>query len=175
MRVGQAFMCIHFFAIMAICGCSQSRDSQSHNWDQITFMVTHLSGDSKKPIVFKGNNVTYHENYIQLTEGEGRYAEEYLIMPQHAVEDKRYIYVPFAESGAGTGIFYELQVIDKKTMMTTDYAILGDRVKIRNISIGKDKKIAVEYQERSLFGEPANIVTNHYEMHEGKILQSVTD
>ncbi len=74
----------------------------------------------KSQLFFKGPNATYHENYIQLTEGEGRYAEIYRIRPQHAVEDKRYIYVPFANAGAGTGVFYELQAIDKKTMKTKE-------------------------------------------------------
>ena len=166
MKVGRTCVYVYFLVIIVILGCNQSRD-----WGEITFMVTDLSGDSKKPIVFKGPNVTYHENYIKLTEGEGRYAEEYLILPQHAVEDKRYIYVPLANAGGGTGIFNELQAIDKETMKTTDYAILGDRVKIRSVSIGKDGKITVEYQERSLSGEPGNIVTNHYEMHKGKLRQ----
>lgn len=168
MKVGRVGAYIYFLVIITILGCSQSRD-----WDEITFMVTHLSGDSKKSIVFKSPNVTYHENYIQLTEGEGRYAEKYLILPQHAVEDKRYIYVPLANAGAGTGIFYELQAIDKETMKTTDYAILGDRVKIRSVSIGEDGKITVEYQERSRFEEPENIVTEHYEMRKGKLLQGI--
>lgn len=166
MKIGRTSAYIYFVVIIAIWGCSQSRD-----WDEITFMVTDLSGDSKKPIVFKGPNVTYHENYIELTEGEGRYAEVYRILIQHAVEDKRYIYVPLANAGAGTGIFYELQAIDKETMKTTDFAILGDRVKIRSVSIGEAGKITVEYQERSRFEEPENIVTKHYEMRKGKFLQ----
>lgn len=167
MKVGRAFVCVYFFVIMTILGCSQSRD-----WDQITFMVTDLSGDSKTAIVFKGENVTQHEDYIKLEEGQGRDIQRWTIFPQYAIEDNQYIYIPLAESGGGTGIFFELQVIDKKTLTTADYALLGDRVQIKNISILDDNTIAVKYEERSLYGEPGNIVTKHYKMHEGK-LQSV--
>ena len=138
-------------------------------WERITFMVTALSGDFEEAIVFKGEGVTQDENYIRYTKGKGRWIEEYIISLKYVVEDKQYIYVPFSESGGGSGVFSQLQVIDKKTLTTTDHAILGDRIKIRSVSIGKDKKIVVEYHERSLFGEPGKIVTEHYEMHEGKL------
>lgn len=138
-------------------------------WEQITFMVTALSGDFEEAIVFKGEGVTQHENYIRYTRGKGRWIEVYTIPLKYVVEDKQYIYVPFAEDGGGSGVFWQLQVIDKKTLTTTDYAGLGDRIDIKSISIGSNKKIAVEYQERSLFGEPGKIVTEHYEMHESKL------
>ena len=85
---------------------------------RITFTVTDLSGDSNEEVVFEGEGVTCHPDRMVLTqkfeENERTYYPYYILLPQYAVEGNRYIFVPLAQNGGGTGVFWDLNVVDKK-------------------------------------------------------------
>ena len=85
---------------------------------KITFIVTWLSGEGSDEVIFEGEGITRYPDSIVLTqefEEDGRtYYENYTLLTQHAVEGNRYIFVPLAQWGGGSGVFLDLNVVDKK-------------------------------------------------------------
>ena len=104
---------------------------------KITFIVMWLSGEGSDEVIFQGKGVIRTSDYIELRipyeDDSGRYSY-YRILPKYAVEGNRYIFVPLADSGGGSGVFWDLQVVDKKTLRTVDYIVLGDRTRIKECS-----------------------------------------
>ena len=104
---------------------------------KITFMYPSLkSGDLIGAIVFEGEGVTREKDYIQLKKPiKRRWAGEeevyrhsyYTLLSKYAVEGNRYIFVPLGVNGGGSGTFWNLNVVDKKTLRTVDEIGLGDR------------------------------------------------
>ena len=146
---------------------------------QITFIVTWLSGDGSDEVIFQGEGVIRTSDYIELRipyeDDSGRYSS-YTILPKYAVEGNRYIFVPLADSGGGSGVFWELQVVDKKTLRTVDYIGLGDRTKIEKIALADafSNTVSITYIRREVKGgkvvyDPDKATKRHLRMVEGKL------
>ena len=117
---------------------------------QITFIVTWLSGEGSDEVIFEGEGVTRDSNYIRLRKREGEWYSYYTLLPQHAVEGNQYIFVPLASSGVGSGVFWDLNVVEKKTLKSVDEVSLGDRVNIREVTLVSPDSdtVSVTYIER---------------------------
>jgi hypothetical protein len=87
---------------------------------QVVFELTVLSGDFKVEVVF--------DNTYRADDG-------YVLLPQYAVEGNRYIFVPLYQGGGGSGVFYDLCVVDKKTLRGIDEVGLGDRTRIKEVTL----------------------------------------
>ncbi|MDE0325080.1 MAG: hypothetical protein OXN27_14290, partial [Candidatus Poribacteria bacterium] len=121
---------------------------------KITFIVTWLSGEGSDEVIFEGEGVTHDSNYIRLRKREGEWYSYYTLLPQHAVEGKRYIFVPLAQSGGGSGVFWNLNVVDKKTLRTVGDVALGDRAKIKEVALAASHSdtVSITYIEREVRG-----------------------
>ena len=82
--------------------------------------LQYVSGDFKVEIVF--------DNTYRADDG-------YVLLPQYAVEGNRYIFVPLYQGGGGSGVFYDLCVVDKKTLRGIDEVGLGDRTRIKEVTL----------------------------------------
>lgn len=143
---------------------------------KITFVVTWLSGDGSDEVIFEGEDVIRTSDYIELRipyeDDSGRYSS-YTILPKYAVEGNRYIFVPLADSGGGSGVFWELQVVDKKTLRTVDYIGLGDRSRLKDIILADASTniISIIYSPREVPGHkglyPKKAIKKHFRMVEG--------
>ena len=89
-----------------------------------TFLSKDLSGESVKELVF--------DNTYKIEDDDGT---TYRLLRDHAEVGDKYIFAVIEESGGGSGIFYDLHAVDKQTLRTIDYAILGDRVRIEKMSV----------------------------------------
>ena len=137
---------------------------------QITFLIPNLkSGDLDDAVVFQGEGVTHHPNRIVLTrkfelEGSSHtYHESYTLLTEHAAEGKRYIFVPFAYWGGGSGVFWNLNVVDKKTLRTVAAAGIRDRAAIREIILANSDwdTVTITYLEREVKGPEENCQGTH--------------
>ena len=151
---------------------------------KITFIVTWLSGDGSDEVIFEGEGVIRTADYIELRipyeDDSGRYSS-YTILPKYAVEGNRYIFVPLADSGGGSGVFWELQVVDKKTLRTVDYIGLGDRSRLKEITLAdaSTNTISITYIRREVKDykvvyDPDKATKRHLRMIDGK-LRDVAD
>ena len=150
---------------------------------KITFIVTWLSGDGSDEVIFKGEGVIRTSDYIELRSDKdehGRYSY-HKILPKYAVESNRYIFVPLVEGGGGSGAFWELQVVDKKTLRTVDYIVLGDRTRLKEIILADaaTNAISITYIRREVIKgkpthDPNKAITKYFRMMEG-ILREVGD
>ena len=155
---------------------------------KITFIVTWLSGEGSDEVIFEGEGVIRTPDYIELRipyeDDSGRYSY-YRILPKYAVEGNRYIFVPLVEGGGGSGAFWNLHVVDKKTLRTIDYIGLGDRSRIKEIILAdaSTNTISITYIEREVKGieddykvvyDPKKAITKHFRMMEG-IAREVED
>ena len=87
---------------------------------KVTFEFTVLSGDFKEEVVFDS---TYRTD------------DGYVLLPQYAVEGNRYIFVPYYETGGGSGVFYSFAVVDKKTLRGIDEVGFGDRAMLIDVTL----------------------------------------
>ena len=143
---------------------------------KITFVVTWLSGDGSDEVIFEGEGVIRTPDYIELCipyeDDSGRYSY-YRILPKDVIESNRYIFVPLADSGGGSGVFWELQVVDKKTLRTVDYIGLGDRARLKEIILAdaSTNTISIIYSPREVPGHkglyPKKEIKRHFRMVEG--------
>ena len=151
---------------------------------KITFIVTDPSGDSNEEVVFEGEGVTHHADRTVLTqkfEEDGRtYYTYYILLPQYAVEGNRYIFVPLADSGGGSGVFWDLNVVDKKTLKSVDEVGLGDRTDIREVILADadGDTVSITYIEREVRGieedykvvyDPNKAIKKHFRMIQGTL------
>ena len=147
---------------------------------KITFIVTDLSGDSNEEVVFEGEGVTQHEDRIVRTqkfEGfERPYHTSDILLSQYAVEGNRYIFVPLVTSGGGSGVFYDLNVVDKKTLRTVDDVSLGDRVQIEEVTLPfpYGDTVSITYTTRAFGNEPSQTVEKHFRMEHGTLQEIET-
>ena len=156
---------------------------------KITFMYPSLaSGDLIGAIVFEGEGVTREKDYIQLKKPIKRWwaGEEevyrhsyYTLLSKYAVEGNRYIFVPLGVNGGGSGTFWDLNVVDKKTLRTVESVGLGDRSRIEEIALADahSDTVTITYVRREVIkGEPAHdpkkAIEKHFRMMEG-ILREV--
>ena len=156
---------------------------------KITFMYPSLkSGDLIGAIVFEGEGVTREKDYIQLRKPiKRRWAGEeevhrhsyYTLLSKYAVEGNRYIFVPLGVNGGGSGTFWDLNVVDKKTLRTVEAVGLGDRSRIEEIALADahSDTVTITYIRREIIkGEPAHdpkkAIAKHFRMIEG-ILREV--
>ena len=132
---------------------------------KFTFIVTDLSGDSNEEVVF---NSTYRSVY---SEAGWRGPAYYMLLHEHAVEGKRYVFVPLVDGGGGSGVFYHLNVIDKKTLKTVDYVGLGDRVQIKEVTLPfpHGNSVSITYISRTLGNKPGKTVERHFRMEHGTL------
>ena len=84
--------------------------------------------------------------------------------------------MPLADSGGGSGVFWELQVVNKKTLRTVDYIGLGDRTKIEKVALADafSNTISITYIRREVKGgkvvyNPDKATKRHLRMVEGKL------
>ena len=147
---------------------------------KITFIVTDLSGDSNEEIVFEGEGVTQYADRIVLTqkfEGfERAYYTSDILLSQYAVEGSRYIFVPLATSGGGSGVFYDLNVVDKKTLKTVDDVGLGDRVQIKEVTLPfpHGDTVSIKYITRPIGDDPGKTRKIHFRMEHGTLQEIET-
>ena len=149
---------------------------------KITFIVTWLSGEGSDEVIFEGEGVIRTSDYIELRSDEdehGRYSY-HKILPKYAVEGNRYIFVPLVEGGGGSGAFWNLHVVDKKTLRTVDYIGLGDRTRIKEIILAdaSTNTVSIIYSPREVTDSkglyPKKAITKHFRMIEG-IAREVED
>ena len=152
--------------------------------NRITFIVTDLSGESNKAVVFEGEGVTANTDHIILTqnyeENGHTYYAYYILLPQYTVEGNRYIFVPLAQSGGGSGVFWDLNVVDKKTLRTVDEVGIGDRAKIEKVTLvsNHNNAVTITYIERTVnknsevVYNPSKAIERHFQMKQG-ILKEV--
>ena len=151
---------------------------------KITFIVTWLSGEGSDEVIFEGEGVTRYPDRMVLTqevEVYGRtYYENYTLLTQHAVEGNRYIFVPLAQWGGGSGVFLDLNVVDKKTLRTVDEVALGDRTNVRDVvlSDGHNETVTITYIKREVKGieddykvvyDPKKAIKRHFRMIHGTL------
>ena len=154
---------------------------------KITFMYPSLkSGDLIGAIVFEGEGVTREKDYIKLKEYRKAWTREgvsynrlssfYILLSKYAVEGNRYIFVPLGVNGGGSGTFWDLNVVDKKTLRTVEAGSLGDRSRIKEIALADahSDTVTITYIRREVIkGKPAhdpkNAITKHYRMIEGTL------
>ena len=140
---------------------------------KITFIVTDLSGDFHEEVIFEGDGVTRDSNYIHLQKQEGNQYSYYRILPQHAVEGNRYIFVPLAQGGVGSGVFWYLKVVDKKDLKSIGDVSLGDRANIKKVILADadSDTVSITYVEREVEGiyGPGEAITKHFRMIQGTL------
>ena len=156
---------------------------------KITFIVTWLSGEGSDEVIFEGENVTHYPDRIVLTqevEVYGRtYYENYTLLTQHAVEGNRYIFVPLAQWGGGSGVFLDLNVVDKKTLRTVDEVALGDRTDVRDVVLADthNEIVTITYITREVKGiedgykvvyDPKNAIKRNFRMIQGTLQEVET-
>ena len=139
---------------------------------KITFVVIWLSGDGSDEIVFEGEGVTRQKDYIELGEHGKSW---YRLLSKYAVESNQYIFVPVAEWGGGSGVFYRLHVVDKKTLRTVDRVGLRDRTRIEGITLAVPNSdiVSITYIDREVKGDliydPDKAAKRHFRMIEGRL------
>jgi hypothetical protein len=128
---------------------------------KITFIVTWSSGEGNDEVIFEGEGVTHYPDRIVLTEKHEIYGRtsysSYTIHPQDTVESNRYIFVPLADWGGGSGVFFDLNVVDKKTLKSVDEVSLGDRTNIKEVALADahSDTVSITYIRREVKkGEP---------------------
>lgn len=153
---------------------------------KITFIVTWLSGEGSDEVIFEGEGVTRYPDRMVLTQevevyGRTRtYYENYTLLTQHAVEGNRYIFVPLAQWGGGSGVFLDLNVVDKKTLRTVDEVALGDRTEVRNVVLADAHReiVTITYIKREVKGiedgykvvyDPKKAIKRHFRMIQGTL------
>ena len=148
---------------------------------KITFMIPNVkSGELEGKIVFEGKNVTREKDYIRLRMshdlGHRVAYSSYTLLSKYAIESNRYIFVPLAYWGGGSGVFLYLNVVDKKTLRTVDSVGLGDRSRIEGIALADahSDTVTITYIRREVKkGEPAHdskkAIKKHFRMIEGTL------
>ena len=151
---------------------------------KITFIVTWLSGEGSDKVIFESEGVTRYPDRMVLTqevEVYGRtYYENYTLLTQHAVEGNRYIFVPLAQWGGGSGVFLDLNVVDKKTLRTVDEVALGDRTDVRDVVLADahSETVTITYIKREVKGiedgykvvyDPKKAIKRHFRMIHGTL------
>ena len=147
---------------------------------KITFTVTDLSGDSNEEVVFEGEGVTCYPDRMVLTqkfeENERTYYAYYILLPQYAVEGNRYIFVPLAQSGGGSGVFWDLNVVDKKTLRSVDDVGLRDRAAVKEVILADVDSDTVsityikqEVRDRKVVYDPDKAIKKHFRMIQGAL------
>ena len=158
---------------------------------KITFMYPSLkSGDLIGAIIFEGEGVTREKDYIQLkkpikrvdrwTGEEEVYRHSYYtLLSEYAVEGDRYIFVPLGVNGGGSGTFWDLNVVDKKTLRTVEAVGLGDRARIEKLALADAHSDTVtitsirrEIKKGEPLHDPKKAIEKHFRMLEG-ILREV--
>ena len=150
---------------------------------KITFIVTWSSGDGNDEVIFEGEGVTHYPDRIVLTEKHEIYGRtsysSYTIYPQHTVESHRYIFVLLADWGGGSGVFLDLNVVDKKTLKSVEDVSLGDRSRIAEIALAdaQSDTVSITYIRREVkegepLHDPKKAIKKHFRMI-GGILQEV--
>ena len=136
---------------------------------EIRFSVINLKGDSSDEVIFSGSGVSIKGDYIHIR------PKEYTLYASQAVETNRYIFVPIALHG-GSGQFWDLNVVDKKTLRSVDEVSLGDRVWI--IEVFKldshPDAVGISYIPRSVVESEvmydlSKMITQHFQMLEGTL------
>ena len=151
---------------------------------KITFIVTWLSGEGSDEVIFKGEGVTRDPDRMVLTQEVGEYGrtyyENYTLLTQHAVEGNRYIFVPLAQWGGGSGVFLDINVVDKKTLRTVDEVALGDRTDVRDVVLADahSETVTITYIKREVKGvedgykviyNPKKAIKRHFRMIQGTL------
>lgn len=151
---------------------------------KVTFVVTWLSGEGSDEVIFEGEGVTRYPDRLVLTqevEVYGQtYYENYTLLTQHAVEGNRYIFVPLAQWGGGSGVFLDLNVVDKKTLRTVDEVALGDRTDVRDVVLANahSETVSITYIKREVKGlednykvvyDPKKAIKRHFRMIQGTL------
>ena len=151
---------------------------------KITFIVPWLSREGSDEVIFEGEGVTRYPDRMVLTqkfEEYGRtYYENYTLLTQHAVEGNRYIFVPLAQWGGGSGVFLDLNIVDEKTLRTVDEVALGDRTDVRDVVLAEahSETVTITYVEREVKGiedgykvvyDPKKAIKRHFRMIQGTL------
>ena len=149
---------------------------------KITFIVTWLSGDGSDEVIFEGEGVIRTPDYIELRSDEDKYGRYsyYKILLKYTVEGNRYIFALLVEGGGGSGAFWNLHAVDKKTLRTVDEIGLGDRSRIKEIILAdaSTDTVSIIYSPREIPGHkglyPKKVIKRNFRMMEGR-LQEVGD
>ncbi|MXY27344.1 formylglycine-generating enzyme family protein [Candidatus Poribacteria bacterium] len=152
---------------------------------KITFIVTRLSGEGSNEVVssevvFEGEGVIREKDYIELRIphdfGDRVAYSSYTLFSKYALESNQYIFVPLAESGGGSGVFWDLNVVDKKTLKSVDSVGLGDRARFKGIILADAasntvsiRYIGREVRKSEIIHDPDKTIQKHFRMIEGKL------
>ena len=165
-------------SLITLCIFSYAKDTKFIKLDspvedvlsQVTITVPGSKANAKgDPIEIKVGNKKnqYNEQkdkyyYKHFYEGKSEYyignnethAFTYFVHYPYAVETNRYICVPVGYAWGGSGTFYYLTAIDKKTLKSVDQDFLGDRVRVgsSNVIDPKTDTISITYIEREAGG-----------------------
>ena len=151
---------------------------------KVTFVVEWLSSEGSDEVIFEGEGVTRYPDRMVLTqkfEEYGRtYYEDYTLLTQYAVEGNRYIFVPLAQWGGGSGVFLALNVVDKKTLRTVDEVALGDRTDVKDVALvdAHSETVSITYIKREVKGiednykvvyDPKKAIKRRFRMIQGTL------
>ena len=151
---------------------------------KITFIVTWLSGEGRDEVIFEGEGVTHYPHRLELIQEFEEYGytyyDNYTLLTQYAVEGNRYIFLPLAQWSEGSGVFWNLNVVDKKMLRTVDEVALGDRTDVRDIVLADaySEIVTITYIEREVKGiedgykvvyDPTKAIKRHFRMIQGTL------
>ena len=136
---------------------------------EITFDVIWLSDEGSDEVIFQGAGVSLEGEYIRMDR------KAYTLYASQAIETNRYIFVPIAAHGGGSGVFWDLNIVDKKTLRTVDEVSLGDRVWIIEVFEldSHPDAVGISYIRRDVESEViydlSKMITQHFRMVEDKL------
>ncbi len=125
---------------------------------QVTLTVPEAEAtEQEHPIQFVIGNeknryeagIYYGQIWYKNNEGEP-HIFDYLVHFSDAVQTDSYIFVPVGYGWGGTGIFYYLTAIDKRSLTDVGSAYIGDRVKVVNVKVidTSTDTVSITYIER---------------------------
>ena len=172
-------------AVVLIFGCNQKGDNETSK-DSVKLDVP-LNEVLPKITLILPEETDSDENPIEITvgstySGTGEYGigggetakYQYTLFDQHTVEGNKYIYTVVSYNLGGSGTFYYLTAVDKKTLKSVHQVLLGDRVEIVrvNITVAVTGLVSVVYMNResgtSMSEKPDKQIEKHFQITENQ-------
>ena len=149
--------------VVIIYGCNQNRSKKTFkdlvNKDsfasledmlpQIVLIAPEQQDKNGQPLEITVGNTFSGEGEYGIGGGE-THGFRWTLFNQHAVGGNRYIFAVASYNWGGSGTFYYLTAVDKTTLKSVSEVLLGDRVKIENVTLiapGTDT-VSVNYMDR---------------------------
>ena len=121
--------------------------------------------------------IDFHGDFTKEVVFDSTYRADngYVLLPKYAVEGNRYIFIPLFQGGGGSGVFYNLCVIDKKTLRGIEQIVLGDRIKIKEVTLNSSDSDAVSITyirrdpSKAILYDLNAAIERNFRMVEGKL------